>query len=167
MDEDFFSNLSSPSSAAQPQEDDNPTVVLGAATGGVAESADEQFTDEVIPLDAPDRVPLTSHAAGGSVGTWARPDDEQDAAPGYARGSGAQPVEDDETTEDGSAVEPQPFWALAPTERDVLDDLGRPLFRIGPLAWALVLEDRGGAYVIRHDDGRIGYLHDISDLRKG
>lgn len=61
----------------------------------------------------------------------------------------------------------QPFWILAPTERDVHDERGEPLFRIGPSAWALVIEDRGGAYVVRHDDGRIGYLHEITDITKG
>ncbi|UYO95912.1 hypothetical protein OED01_09845 [Microbacterium sp. M28] len=61
----------------------------------------------------------------------------------------------------------QPFWALAPTERDVVDERGELLFRIGPDAWALVIEDRGGAFVVRHDDGRIGYLHDIDDITKG
>lgn len=61
----------------------------------------------------------------------------------------------------------QPFWILAPSERDVHDERGQALFRIGPNAWALVIEDRGGAYVIRHDDGRIGYLHEISDITKG
>lgn len=65
------------------------------------------------------------------------------------------------------AVATQPFWALAPTEREVFDERGEPLFRVGPSAWALVVEDRGGAYVVRHDDGRIGYLHDISDITKG
>lgn len=38
----------------------------------------------------------------------------------------------------------QPFWILAPSERDVHDERGEPLFRIGPSAWALVIEDRGG-----------------------
>ena len=61
----------------------------------------------------------------------------------------------------------QPFWILAPTDRDVHDERGEPIFRIGPNAWALVIEDRGGAYVVRHDDGRIGYLHEISDITKG
>jgi len=65
------------------------------------------------------------------------------------------------------AVSTPPFWALAPTERDVFDERGAPLFRIGPNAWALVVEDRGGAYVVRHDDGRIGYLHDIADITRG
>ncbi|WEK60154.1 MAG: hypothetical protein P0Y60_12560 [Candidatus Microbacterium colombiense] len=66
-----------------------------------------------------------------------------------------------------SATDVQPFWILAPTERDVHDERGEPLFRIGPSAWALVIEDRGGAFVVRHDDGRIGYLHDISGITKG
>lgn len=61
----------------------------------------------------------------------------------------------------------QPFWILAQTDRDVHDERGDVLFRIGPSAWVLVIEDRDGAYVVRHDDGRIGYLHDISDITKG
>jgi len=61
----------------------------------------------------------------------------------------------------------QPFWILAPTLRDVHDERGEVIFQIGPDAWALVIEDRGGAFVVRHDDGRIGYLHDIADITKG
>lgn len=66
-----------------------------------------------------------------------------------------------------SAQAAQPFWILAPSERDVHDERGEAIFRIGPQAWALVIEDRGGAFVVRHDDGRIGYLHDISGITKG
>lgn len=66
-----------------------------------------------------------------------------------------------------SATAAQPFWILAPTERDVHDERGEPIFRVGPTAWALVIEDRGGAFVVRHDDGRIGYLHDIAGITKG
>ncbi|MEU4015431.1 hypothetical protein AB0E56_09195 [Microbacterium sp. NPDC028030] len=73
----------------------------------------------------------------------------------------------DATNPREAVVAAQPFWILAPSERDVHDERGEPLFRIGPSAWALVIEDRGGAYVVRHDDGRIGYLHDISDITKG
>jgi len=61
----------------------------------------------------------------------------------------------------------QAFWALAPVERDVVDDYGVPIFRIGPTAWALVIEDRGETFVVRHDDGRIGYLHDVSGVTRG
>ena len=69
--------------------------------------------------------------------------------------------------------EPQPqsghqaFWALSPEERDVVDDRGVPIFRVGPTAWALVLEDRGEVFVVRHEDGRVGYLHDVSGVTRG
>ena len=61
----------------------------------------------------------------------------------------------------------QAFWALVPEERDVVDEIGIPVFRIGPTAWALVIEDRGEAFVVRHEDGRIGYLHDVSGVTRG
>jgi hypothetical protein len=61
----------------------------------------------------------------------------------------------------------QAFWALVPEERDVVDEYGAPLFRIGPTAWALVIEDRGAAFVVRHEDGRIGFLHDVSGVTRG
>ncbi|WP_314097809.1 hypothetical protein [Microbacterium foliorum] len=81
------------------------------------------------------------------------------------------PIDDeddrDETAAHAAMTAAQPFWILAQTERDVHDERGEAIFRIGPSAWALVIEDRGGAYVIRHDDGRIGYLHDIADITKG
>lgn len=62
---------------------------------------------------------------------------------------------------------PQAFWALAPVERDVVDENGAPLFRIGPTAWALVIEDRGDVFVVRHEDGRVGYLHDVQGVTRG
>jgi len=68
-----------------------------------------------------------------------------------------------------SASQPaaQAFWALVPEERDVVDAYGAPLFRIGPTAWALVIEDRGEVFIMRHEDGRIGYLHDVSGVTRG
>lgn len=64
-------------------------------------------------------------------------------------------------------VSHQAFWALVPVEREVLDESGAPIFRVGPTAWALVIEDRGSAFVIRHEDGRVGYLHDVSGVTRG
>lgn len=61
----------------------------------------------------------------------------------------------------------QAFWALAPEERDVHDEHGVPIFRIGPAAWALIIEDRGELFVVRHEDGRIGYLHDVTGVTRG
>ena len=65
------------------------------------------------------------------------------------------------------AEPPQPFWALAPDVRPIHDARGDEIFRIGPDAWILVLEDRGGAFVVRHDDGRVGYLHDTENMTRG
>lgn len=64
-------------------------------------------------------------------------------------------------------VSHQPFWALSPVERDVVDELGIPLFRIGPTAWALVIEDRGDSFVVRHEDGTVGILTDVSGITRG
>lgn len=142
------------------------------------EPSDQNATDEFARLGFAEQVPLTSHASGGYTGT------DGDAGgdtyvPGYARRSRTQDgdaeaqqdaaaqVDLDATNPREDAPASQPFWALAPTERDVFDERGEPLFRIGPTAWALVIEDRGGAYVVRHDDGRIGYLHDIADMTRG
>ena len=66
-----------------------------------------------------------------------------------------------------TAPSAQPFWALAPEQRDVHDFEGRPIYSVGPTAWALVLEDRGSYFVMRHDDGRIGYLHDTTNITRG
>jgi hypothetical protein len=30
-----------------------------------------------------------------------------------------------------------------------------------------VIEDRGSVFVIRHEDGRIGYLHDVEGITRG
>ncbi len=61
----------------------------------------------------------------------------------------------------------QAFWALVPEERDIVDEVGIPQFRIGPTAWALVVEDRGDVFVVRHEDGRTGYLRDVSGVTRG
>lgn len=61
----------------------------------------------------------------------------------------------------------QAFWALVPEERDVVDESGVPIFRIGPTAWALVIEDRGTSFVVRHEDGRLGFLNDVSGVTRG
>ncbi|QRY41331.1 hypothetical protein JVX92_03400 [Microbacterium hominis] len=91
-----------------------------------------------------------------------------DAAAGTATGV-VEPVTET-TVLDETVVAPaasQAFWALAPVERDVVDENDAPLFRIGPTAWALVIEDRGDTYVVRHEDGRVGYLTDVSGVTRG
>jgi hypothetical protein len=87
--------------------------------------------------------------------------DGADWAPAHTRDT-FEPVEPEP-----AAARQQAFWALAPEERDVVDESGIPIFRVGPTAWALVIEDRGEAFVVRHEDGRVGYLHDVEGVTRG
>ena len=122
-------------------------------------------TASIVELVTPDTdavEPITAPAP--------EPGAEIDVEPDAERAATSRSVEEidvEATNPRGIVEDAQPFWILAPTERDVHDERGELLFRIGPSAWALVIEDRGGAFVVRHDDGRIGYLHDISDITKG
>lgn len=172
-----------------------PDASAESSAGGLdTELSGQQTTDEIMRPDVAAQVPIAAHASGGGTGTSETTADET-YAPAYARRSrGEQIVSDtdsivalvtpdepsasesaadaddidlDATNPRSTSPDPQPFWILASTERDVHDERGDALFTIGPTAWALVIEDRGGAYVVRHDDGRIGYLHDISDITKG
>lgn len=109
-----------------------------------AAASDEAYTDVIVPLDD-----VTARDVSENELT-----DDRDSV--------------EETLADVIPVEAgQPFWALAPETRPVHDEQGDVLFEIGPEAWILVIEDRGGAYVVRHDDGRVGYLHDTTDMTRG
>jgi hypothetical protein len=96
------------------------------------------------------------------IDTSATQEDENWSPPYARRGS-----EPEAEPQPAPAAQQSPFWALAPVEREVHDELGAPIFTVGPTAWALVIEDRGAVYVIQHEDGRIGYLHDVSGIRRG
>lgn len=134
--------------------DDDTEVLYNTAA---VEALQSIFAD-----DTPDSNRTVEHntAPDGVAGPATSAVDDADEQP-LRRTRGEQSAEPDHLGQ------PEPFWILAPTERDVLDERGHPLFRIGPTAWALAIEDRGGAFVVRHEDGRIGYLHDIFDITKG
>lgn len=104
--------------------------------------------------------PVVARPLSDARFTMAAPEVEPDPTPFGA------PVEDDEPAPAPASAH-QAFWALAPVERDVVDENGAPLFRVGPTAWALVIEDRGDSFVVRHEDGRIGYLTDVSGVTRG
>ncbi|MEN2741198.1 hypothetical protein ABCS02_25725 [Microbacterium sp. X-17] len=97
---------------------------------------------------------------------YAAPVDSGYAPEAYATGA-YTPLPDSGTPVTEPIHAHEAFWALAPVERDVVDEYGTPIFRIGPTAWALVVEDRGAVFVVRHEDGRVGYLHDVSDVVRG
>lgn len=116
------------------------------------------------PRAEPEDAPASAYAAApyanetgpetaSETAVWTVPAEENRAA---------SPVVEDEP-----APRQQAFWALAPEERDVVDENGTTLFQVGPTAWALVIEDRGESFVIRHEDGTIGHLNNVEGVTRG
>jgi hypothetical protein len=104
--------------------------------------------------------PVVARPVSDARYTMAAPSVDPEPAP-YG-----DPIDDDEPAPAPASAQ-QAFWALSPVDRDVVDEHGIPLFRVGPTAWALVIEDRGDSFVVRHEDGRIGYLNDVSGVTRG
>ncbi|WP_245233221.1 hypothetical protein [Microbacterium sp. dk485] len=159
-----------------------PAPVDGTAFGGGPQHAYDPAAAPTTSYDAPQ--PAAAHDTAGDAA--AQPAAAQQDTGSYdtdvfaplrdeqaPAATGTQTQEwtaTDDTVASASHSAPaqqQAFWALVPVERDVVDEYGAPLFRIGPTAWALVLEDRGEVFVVRHEDGRIGYLHDVSGVTRG
>lgn len=138
-----------------------PVAIVSSDTGTLLPGLDPQFGPQ----------PETPETSETSETQHPQPETQPDEPPAAADDTSApatsKPAPLRRTRAESSSYAPQPFWVLAQTERDVLDELGQPLFRIGPTDWTLVIEDRGGAFVVRHEDGRIGYLHDLSDITRG
>lgn len=116
--------------------------------------------------DAPSAQPALGDAS------WPAATESPAAEPADAEPAATEPADPTAVLFQEPQAEPaqpaaQAFWALSPVERDVVDELGMPLFTVGPTAWALVIEDRGDSFVVRHEDGRVGYLHDISGVTRG
>ncbi|GLJ78777.1 hypothetical protein [Microbacterium imperiale] len=156
LGEDFRHRPESPAHrlarAARPVEP-RPLVVRPAAG---ASAPDHQGTAGYAAPTQAYGAPGHVEGASSGTGSW-------EAAPADA----AEPFDANATTVIDQQPAQQAFWALVPEERDVLDESGAPLFRIGPTAWALVIEDRGEVFVVRHEDGRVGYLHDTRDVTRG
>lgn len=135
----------------QEQEQDPAAEQEHAAAEAVVETAD--------PEHAPSARQAPSDTLTEVLGDLLEPSPSDEVAT-----HAVDVVEEDPADPSGQA---QPFWALAPETRAVHDARGDEIFTIGPDAWILVLEDRGGAFVVRHDDGRVGYLHDTDDMTRG
>ncbi|GAA1932616.1 hypothetical protein GCM10009775_25790 [Microbacterium aoyamense] len=125
-------------------------------------AGDDAQTGEYAPYAPVQEQAAYDASTQGEPVYTAEPVDESGEAwtPPQTRGTYEAPVEQ-------APVRHQAFWALAPVERDVVDENGVPLFRIGPTAWALVIEDHGSRFVVRHEDGRVGYLLDVTDVTRG
>lgn len=149
--EDDPSTASEAPGASEPASADAISDV--PVTGAEEAAQDEAAADEPEPATQVVTAVAAEELAASESDETAAPVDETVAQPAPATQS--------------TPVGQQPFWALVPEERDVHDFEGRAIYKIGPTAWALVLEDRGTYFVMRHDDGRIGYLHNIQGVTRG
>lgn len=143
-----------PRPAAEESDEDAAGFVAGAGAGAYAQSG---YTE------SPYAEPAYTSSATGPQDAWS-PAHPRDTFEPVGTASAASAA-DTARYERPSAQ--QAFWALAPEERDIVDERGVPIFRVGPTAWALVIEDRGEVFVVRHEDGRVGYLHDVSGVMRG
>lgn len=161
--------LAQPASYAPLVDDSSAGAPAAPATPYAPADQTYPGDDSITSVLPADLVTDAGEPAAGAVQSG-RPEQEIDAtAPAQARQSFEQVEHPSSTVEPAAAGAPQhqAFWALVPEERDVVDEIGIPVFRVGPSAWALVIEDRGEAFVVRHEDGRIGYLHDVSGVTRG
>lgn len=127
----------------------------GAYADGYATGAVDPYAAQSAPYGAVE----TPAAEASDTGAYGLAGEQNEWTPAHARGTfeAAEPA----------PVRQQAFWALVPEERDIVDESGAAVFRIGPTAWALVIEDRGSSFVVRHEDGRIGNLYDVSGVTRG
>ncbi|MGC5169679.1 hypothetical protein ACLQ2Q_03400 [Microbacterium sp. DT81.1] len=173
----------------RPEPEPEPQARPEAVEGDAVAAAPEGYRtptdgDRVVavPFEQSAQGDTGAHAVTGTAVATGATGGASGTTGGYGTDSpvfsAAEPVASEDSTHTrafdqqqahASAAAPsnQAFWALVPEERDVVDERDIPIFRIGPTAWALVIEDRGETFVVRHDDGRIGYLHDVSGVTRG
>lgn len=150
-----------PAAALGSDDDANASVPPKQAQQGYWTTPDEPtFESEFAQAFEPDPEPETRTEVSSD---GAEPEPVVDVA---------TRSEEDALTADGAAAETAPaasqaFWGLVPEPRTIVDEQGAPLFTIDQTAWALVIEDRGDHYVVRHDDGRVGFLRDVSGVTRG
>ncbi|MFD4959765.1 hypothetical protein [Microbacterium sp. NPDC058389] len=159
---------------AAPAEPGGDAAVEPAATDASPYwDADGDVVGADTATDATTVIPVADAQADADAATTVLPVAVADAADAVGEHEpDSQPAPEPQpepvaVAEPVAASQHQAFWALVPEERDIVDEIGIPVFRIGPTAWALVIEDRGEVFVVRHEDGRIGYLHDVSGVTRG
>lgn len=156
--------------AAAPEETAAPEATVEAADASTDDSAGTEAYPATQVVDAIDAEQLAEAEGAAPTEDASSTEDAaptENAASTEAAEPAAEPVVAPEAAAEATpAASQQPFWALVPEERDVHDFEGHAIYKIGPTAWALVLEDRGTYFVMRHDDGRVGYLHNVQGVTR-
>jgi hypothetical protein len=134
-----------------------------------AAPADRAAASASAPAPAPEAV----HDGGAQVPAPARQSAAEPAATavhqqvrssepiGATVDPASRPEESDEPVHEA-------FWFAVAQHRTAVDPhTGAPAFVIEPGGWVLALEDRGHEFLVQHTDGRLGVLHDLSNIERG
>lgn len=90
-----------------------------------------------------------------------------------SQGDENEPTQYVQVASAGAAYEPRevvqrPFWFAVPQARPALDpETGQPVFTVVPGQWFLALENHGSFFRVRSEDGREGFLNDVSGVQFG
>lgn len=130
------------------------------AAGDVVVEEPVEFETELVGAEPADTEPAeTEHVETEQVET-----EHVGAGLSPESQSGPQPA----AIATPPVVSTQPFWVYSPVPLPIMDErTGETVFEIGPSAWALAIVDRGTELVIRHDDGRVGVLRQLSGIMRG
>ncbi|GAA1777366.1 hypothetical protein GCM10009712_26320 [Pseudarthrobacter sulfonivorans] len=144
-------------------------TTAGDIPAAAAAPADRAAASASAPAPAPEAV----HDGGAQVPAPARQSAAEPAATavhqqvrssepiGATVDPASRPEESDEPVHEA-------FWFAVAQHRTAVDPrTGAPAFVIEPGGWVLALEDRGHEFLVQHTDGRVGVLHDLSNIERG
>jgi hypothetical protein len=154
-----------------------------------ADGRDASAAQETMLADVPAAAPADHASAPASTGApvpEAAKHDDGAQVPAPARQAAAEPAatavhQQVRSAEPiGATVDPasrpeetdepvhEAFWFAVAQHRTAVDpQTGAPAFVIEPGGWVLALEDRGHEFLVQHTDGRVGVLHDLSNIERG
>jgi hypothetical protein len=144
--------------------------VLSAESAPAPTVTSDDDEDEVHFGDEPAPVSAIRHVAEQETLGDADAAENQQASVAASNTPGAS---EQQAPHGGTAATPpvvstQPFWVYSPVPLPIVDETtGEAVFEIGPSAWALAIVDRGSELVIRHDDGRVGVLRQLTGIMRG
>jgi hypothetical protein len=135
-------SATAPAPGVTPTTGATPAPAAAASAAAVAAAAGSAASDPAATMLHPQV--RSQEPIGATVDPSSRPEEHED-----------QPVH-------------EAFWFAVAQPRTAVDEhTGAPAFVIEPGGWVLALEDRGHEFLVQHTDGRLGVLHDLSNIERG
>lgn len=141
---------------------DIPAAAAAPADRAAASASAAAPVPEAATHDDGAQVPAPARQSSAEPAATAVHQQVRSAEPiGATVDPASRPEESDEPVH-------EPFWFAVAQHRTAVDPrTGAPAFVIEPGGWVLALEDRGHEFLVQHTDGRVGVLHDLSNIERG